>query len=989
MSTRSAIITTAPTGYAGIYSHSDGYLSWMGNILFHRITTHEQASALVALGSIRGLDCLGEAEAYVRDCGETPSDANATATGKTAAAVAKQIGHDGHVYLFENGEWSHNGKPLIEVLTRPDIAADIVRLNSQYPDLPPPLGVNGHRSLVNGKEAQPPTSPMTIDQSTSDGGSAAHARFAFRSYQREDLARSAVHDGAIIAWDPGLGKTMAIFAWPYLKHAKRVLIVAPASLHDQIKREGESKFGTSVTPIPDQETALTLMRSGKLPLPGHQSMVNGHWEDKNRTSSPMTSDQSTSDSAALPRFFITDYRWLGYNGGDEWSDGEGDITDVIRRRRMAVIARHFGMPASAVGNAEKALSNCNKACPAHILLSVAVDAPRSVVKSAYRELARLSHPDLHPEDPTATARMQRLNAALESMLKGHATQIVKGLDDEVAEAAPTIAALMAGIGTVREYHASPMTNDQSTNDHTIKCLFTPTLSTLLADCFDCVVCDEAVRLKSGVTYIASGVLGLRSRYRLALTGTPIKNRLPDIFFLASWVCGNSTEPTARWPYGNTTANRAAFANNHLVMEQNLTKEEKSRDEGNFKSYRKQTNKITNVHRLWKLLGPIVARRRKDHIGNDIVNKLIHPIRVQPGTEQQAVYKWHLSNPPVCATPIAALGAQLQCLRQAALCPWSASLARHGHSGAKSAIKWSPKMLAILHLAADLMAKGEQLVVFSPFQEFSTALKAALIDASVPSLLLDGRVKNTLRGPLAADFKARKYPVLIAGIDAMGEGHSFECASHLVIPSLSWAYDANRQATDRVHRLTSKKDVTIYALITANSIDERLAAIFQEKGDASDLALDGRLFDDDKEEVSLADLIRSATLDFDPSAATLPESSLVNEWDLTLRSRLQSAARFFSRSVGVPPTTKATTKPAAANKSSLASCVSSQPDLFTLMPSTHIPPDSSDKSDTHLPSSNPESRVSPNKIIPFPGKPVKKPRPKLTPEQARRLVELML
>ena len=692
---------------------------------------------------------------------------------------------------------------------------------------------------------------------------------------------------------------------------------------------------------------------------------------------------------------------------------------------MAVIARHFGMPASAVGNAEKALSNCNKACPAHILLSVAVDAPRSAIKAAYRELARLSHPDLHPEDPTATARMQRLNAALESMLKGHATQIVKGLDDEVAEAAPTIAALMAGIGEERSWivdngsqvkdqeqreraSSSTIDNPQSaiSSTHSIKCLFTPTLSTLLADCFDCVVCDEAVRLKSGVTYIASGVLGLRSRYRLALTGTPIKNRLPDIFFLASWVCGNSTEPTARWPYGNTTANRAAFANNHLVMEQNLTKEEKSRDEGNFKSYRKQTNKITNVHRLWKLLGPIVARRRKDQIGNDIVNKLIHPIRVQPGTEQQAVYKWHLSNPPVCATPIAALGAQLQCLRQAALCPWSASLARHGHSGAKSAIKWSPKMLAILHLAADLMAKGEQLVVFSPFQEFSTALKAALMDASVPSLLLDGRVKNTLRGPLAADFKARKYPVLIAGIDAMGEGHSFECASHLVIPSLSWAYDANRQATDRVHRLTSKKDVTIYALITANSIDERLAAIFQEKGDASDLALDGRLFDDDKEEVSLADLIRSATLDFDPSAATLPESSLVNEWDLTLRSRLQSAARFFSRSVGVPPTsssisspvprsvgvqptTKATTKPASANKSSLASCVSSQPDLFTLMPSTHTPPDSSDKSDSSLASPSSESCVPPNKIIPFPGKPVKKPRPKLTPEQTRRLVELML
>ena len=343
--------------------------------------------------------------------------------------------------------------------------------------------------------------------------------FTFRSYQREDLARSAIHDGAIIAWDPGLGKTLAIFAWPYLKHSRCTLIVAPASLHDQIE-------------------------------------------------------------------------------------------------------------------------------------------------------------------------------------------------------------------------------------------------------------------SSGGSYIAGGVLGMRPKYRLALTGTPIKNRLPDVFHLAGWVCGHSPEPTARWPYGNSAAHKSSFANNHLVMEENLTKQAAARKRGQFQSYRKQTNKVTNIHHLWKLLGPVIARRRKDQIGNDIVNKLIHPIRVLPGTQQQEVYRWHLAHPPECKTPLASLGAQLQALRQAALCPWSSGLSRHN-----SSIRWSPKMLAILHLAADLMEKGEQIIIYSPFQEFSTALKAALQDAAVSSLLLDGRAKNTLRGPLAADFKTGKYPVLIAGIESMGEGHSFECASHLVIPSL--------------------------------------------------------------------------------------------------------------------------------------------------------------------------------------------------------------
>ena len=342
------------------------------------------------------------------------------------------------------------------------------------------------------------------------------------------------------------------------------------------------------------------------------------------------------------------------------------------------------------------------------------------------------------------------------------------------------------------------------------------------------------------------------------------------------------------------------------------------------------------------------------------------------------FRRHRRHPPECKTPLASLGAQLQALRQAALCPWSSGLSRHN-----SSIRWSPKMLAILHLAADLMEKGEQIIIYSPFQEFSTALKAALQDAAVPSLLLDGRTKNTLRGPLAADFKTGKYPVLIAGIESMGEGHSFECASHLVIPSLSWAYDANLQAIERVHRLTSKHDVTIYAMITANSIDERLATIFQEKGDSSDLTLDGRLFDDDREEVSLADLIRSATLDFDPTATTLPETSLVNEWDCTLRSRLTAASATYASLRRHTHSSSAHHTPHKFTPPSIAALLASQPDFFTNMPNNKPPTPAPQPAAA---SPQPTS-AEPTNIIPFPGNPQQKaPRvlPKLTPEQKARL-----
>jgi len=55
----------------------------------------------------------------------------------------------------------------------------------------------------------------------------------FKPFQREDLARAAMHDGAIIGWEPGLGKTFGAFAWPLIKQATRCLQVVPGGLHRQ------------------------------------------------------------------------------------------------------------------------------------------------------------------------------------------------------------------------------------------------------------------------------------------------------------------------------------------------------------------------------------------------------------------------------------------------------------------------------------------------------------------------------------------------------------------------------------------------------------------------------------------------------------------------------------------------------------------------------------------------------------------------------------
>lgn len=724
------------------------------------------------------------------------------------------------------------------------------------------------------------------------------APFSFFSYQRDDLARAAMHDGAIIGWDPGMGKTMAIYAMPFLKHSRHTLIIAPGGLHEQIMDEGRDKFGIEVTPIRDQDDALRLMREGVLPLPGKQD--------------PAAHAAPGED----PRFFITAYTWLGYNGGDEWA-GDEELSEVIRSRRLSILQRTLAFDDPALANAMAAADwkPGDKGLTDWQVLSLPPRSPEARIRTALRTAAMLFHPKAHGGDSTFHWRWQRIFNAAAALLKlGEFAAVTLeesfANDPAVMQSADALATIEQGIGHEKEIadrrseiedeeSEAPSSNPQSTIHHpqSIKCVFTPTLASIICGVFDCVICDEAVRLKSGTAYQAQGILRMASRSRYALTGTPIKNKLQDLFFLASWVTGHTSNAIARWPYGNTVEDRGQFARDFGVMEENLTKREQAAGNGKKAPPPKVTNQICNVHRLWRLLGCVVIRRRKDDIPDcDIVKKTIVPIRVMPGTEQKAVYRFHLHSPPPKRSILASIGAQLQNLRQAALNPSSLKLTHGGDKGRSKSV-WNPKFTAILKLTAEKLAGGDQIVIFSPFQDFSTALGGRLRDAGVSHLILDGKLTPERRGAMIKRFKSGEVPVLIAGIDSMGEGHNLDNCRYLILPSLSWAFDSNTQAVDRIHRLSSRRDVTIYVMLTTGTIDERLCSIWQEKGDSSDLALDGRLTTVDREEIDLGTLLRDAVRDFDPKAESLPEDEVLQHWHKDLLPALTAAGRAYAAARG--------------------------------------------------------------------------------------------
>lgn len=604
-------------------------------------------------------------------------------------------------------------------------------------------------------------------------------KLKFRSFQIEDYARAAMSPGVILGHDTGLGKTLAAFAIPIIKQARRVLIVAPGSLHLQLRETARDKFGVPILPLENQEQ---------------------FW-------------QWNLDKPAMERekpvFFFTSYQALGQNGGDEWAsdvddDGNKLETAALREKRLKWVRANLGA----------------------------------------------DHEHLYDK-------------------------------------------YSAGVGSCASV-GSGIVGDQVEDPKAIRCVWTPTLSRLIRtyNSFDSVVVDEGTRLQSNEAKIATGVRLLNPKHRLVLSATPIKNKLDSLFWLAWWAAGGTSDANARWPYAGTSKERERFAGQHLQHDKFVDREsEIYKIEGVTKSVKKRTSRITNIHRLWKLTAPIVLRRRKCDCGEDIVLRRSAVIRCKPGLAQNEVYRHHLLNPPVAnGNNRSTAGQQMQLLRMAALCPSAPSLEKAGKA---SAYHLTPKTLAILALIKDRVAKGEQVMVGSNFTEWGGTLENLLKAAGIRVVLLDGRINPGKRAELARDFKRGLYSVMIGGLQAMGEGHSFDRCANLFLPSLDYAYDVNKQFVDRIWRLTTEQPINVYTFLTEGTVDERLSTLYAEKDESSSLALDGCLRpEDENDEAGVEAVLQAAIEGFRPNAETIPEDTLEAQYE-AMKPELRAAQKAFS------------------------------------------------------------------------------------------------
>ena len=317
--------------------------------------------------------------------------------------------------------------------------------------------------------------------------------------------------------------------------------------------------------------------------------------------------------------------------------------------------------------------------------------------------------------------------------------------------------------------------------------------------FDYAILDEAQAVRNAATDAAKAVRLLKARHRLALTGTPVENRLNDL-----WSIFEFLNP------GMLGSGRAFDA---LAASTRADTESESRAV------------------LGKVLRPFILRRTKHQVARELPEKTEQTIYCELEREQRKLYneiRDHYrasllrgkNDDELRQSKIQVLEALLR-LRQAACHP---GLIDNRRSGEPSA-----KLESLLASLTELAAEGNKALVFSQFTSLLSIVRNRLDQGKIPYEYLDGRTRN--RQTCVERFQNDPgCPLFLISLKAGGLGLNLTAAEYVFLLDPWWNPAVEQQAIDRAHRIGQTKPVVAYRLIAKDTVEEKVQELQKMKRD---------------------------------------------------------------------------------------------------------------------------------------------------------------
>jgi superfamily II DNA or RNA helicase len=356
-------------------------------------------------------------------------------------------------------------------------------------------------------------------------------------------------------------------------------------------------------------------------------------------------------------------------------------------------------------------------------------------------------------------------------------------------------------------------------------LLSQVLEHLTARAWHTLVLDEAQAVKNFATRRAKAVLELTAGFRLATTGTPVENRLEELWMLFRFL------------------NPGLLGSRERFSERFAAPIER-RDDARARA------------QLRKLIAPFVLRRIKAAVLSELPERTEILLTVEPAPLERAFHE-ALRESALLAIADTTLTpaqrrfrvlAELMRLRRACCDP---------RLVAPEAAPPGAKLEAFAELAQELAANRHKTLVFSQFVGHLQLLRERLEALGLSYQYLDGSTPAEERARGVRAFQAGEGDFFLISLRAGGFGLNLTAADYVVICDPWWNPAVEDQAVGRAHRMGQRRPVTVYRLVVQGSIEERIMALHRDKRALAEGLFSGESLEQAPSLEELASLLRGA------------------------------------------------------------------------------------------------------------------------------------
>ena len=325
--------------------------------------------------------------------------------------------------------------------------------------------------------------------------------------------------------------------------------------------------------------------------------------------------------------------------------------------------------------------------------------------------------------------------------------------------------------------------------------------------WDLIILDEGQRIKNWESKTSRCIKALRSPFALVLSGTPLENRLDELYSIVQFVDDRRLPPAYR------------FFQRHREVD----------ERGKVIGYK-------NLDELRERLEPILLRRTRDSVLQQLPERTTHTLRIPPTEEQKEISddrtakvarilsKRFLTEMDLLRVQKALLQARMACN--------STFLVDHQPPGK------STKLEYLAELAESLFADpSRKAVLFSEWTRMLDLIEPILDRLELQFVRLDGKVPQRKRQQLVNRFQTDPACRLFLTTNAGSTGLNLQSANTVINVDLPWNPAVLEQRIARAHRMGQKNPVDVYLLVTEDTFEEKMLDVLAQKQSLALAALD--------------------------------------------------------------------------------------------------------------------------------------------------------